>query len=85
MGKVLAVFPGSDGHLWVVKVKVAVKEYTQPILNISQLEFDEHYYIKEGRMDRRSLKWYVGHSRNYYTENGLINSYENELLQWATT
>ena len=40
--RVLRVFPGSDGHVRVVKLKVGEKEYTRSISKLSSLEIDEH-------------------------------------------
>ena len=42
LGRVLRVFPGTDGHVRVVKIKVSEKEYTRPTSKLSPLEFDEH-------------------------------------------
>ena len=42
LGRVLRVFPGTDGHVRVVKIKVGEKEYTRPTSKLSPLEFDEH-------------------------------------------
>ena len=38
------------------KVKVGAKEYTQPISNLSPVEFDEHQYIKEGENGQKNIK-----------------------------
>ena len=42
MGKVLRIFPRTDAHLPVAKIKVGAKEYTRPISKLNPLEFDEH-------------------------------------------
>ena len=38
------------------KVKFGAKEYTQPISNLSPVEFDEHQYIKEGENGQKNIK-----------------------------
>ena len=39
LGRVLKVFPGSDGHVRVVRVKSRGREYTRPITKLCPLEF----------------------------------------------
>ena len=41
LGRVLKVYPGKDGHVRVVKVKVGAKEFTRPISKLCPLEFDK--------------------------------------------
>eukprot|EP00795_Rhopilema_esculentum_P017422 gene17422-9025_t len=54
LGRVVKVFPGSDGHVRVVQVKVGAKEIKRPISRLCPLEFSSGQwclmtvFIKEG-------------------------------------